>query len=402
MSDVFNNLKILHVATMAEVLVHFKLPLLEALTEAGAMQSIYCSDEQYCKSREDSYKKGGHMRILLDLGYNVKAGPITRKVSFSTITEMFSLYRHIQNGKFDIVIAHQPIAALLAIPASTLARTPLRIYFTGGLKDVTLADKLINRYGEYMIIRLAGATMLINHEDYEKLSKHSRVSHKVHFVSANEGCGVDTRIFNPENRLAARPSVRKALGIGEDETVFGYVGRCVWEKGFREWIVASSQLRRTLNGHKLRYLVIGTGPKIDAIRKMVHDYDLADNFVFTGYRHDIEKYYSAFDIFMLPSYREGLPTSLLQAMAMGLPCIATNIRGSRELVEDMQSGLLVEPRDSDELAEAMFQIVSNTDLAKRIGKRAAEISAERYSRAVLLPRTMDILKDIIRERFEVK
>lgn len=395
MSDVISGIRILHVSTMAEVLVHFKLPLLEKLSNAGALQSIYCSDEQYCRDREDSYKEGGHMKVLLDLGYDIEVGPVSRRLSYNKIPEIFALSKHIRREKYDMVIAHQSVGALLAIPAARLAGTPVKIISSGGLRVVTLADRLVNKYGEHLMIRLSDAILINNMEDYEYVSMLWGCSKKAHFVSASEGCGVDTSLFSPESRLAARSAMRSELGIDNDETVISFVGRFVWEKGFRELIEAASMLNTKLPGRRLRYLLVGIGPDTDSIIRLVERKGLMDKFLFTGYRMDIEQYFSASDIFVLPSYREGLPTVLLQAMAMGLPCVATNIRGSRELMEDGRCGIIVEPHRSSDLASALTLVINDQNKAEELGRRAAEIVKLKYSRDILLPKTVDTIRKVV-------
>ena len=105
--------------------------------------------------------------------------------------------------------------------------------------------------------------------------------------------------------------------------------------------------------------------------------------------------FSSFDMFVLPSYREGLPTVLLQAMAMGIPCVGTNIRGSRELIQDGLTGLLVEPKSAETLARALASIISDPDLAARIADKGESRILENYSQTFLLPRTLGIIGSVI-------
>lgn len=395
-SDVISGLKILHVSTMAEVLVHFKLPLLEMLSNAGAIQSVYCSDEQYCGSKDDSYKEGGHLRILLDLGYRVNVGQITRRPSIRTLFEIWVLSRHIRESGYDLVIAHQPVAALVGITAAKLAGARSKIYFSGGLRVVTLADRLINKYGEHLMVLLSDATMLNNHEDYDYVRGLWGGSGKARFAGAIEGCGIDTDEFSLSGRLAVRRDIRKQLSIEDREVIICFAGRLVWEKGIEELISAVSILEKTLPGFCVRCLVVGVGPDMDEIRGRVEKAGLARKFILTGYRFDIQRHLAACDIFVLPSYREGLPTTLLQAMAMGLPCVATNIRGSRELIHDGYNGLIVSTHDSGALAGALASLVNNPVMAENMGMHARKSVLEKYSRDILLPRTMDTIRDVLK------
>ena len=395
MLDRLSGMKVLHVATMAEVLVHFKLPLLEMLSRAGAVQSIYCSDEQYCMDRGDSYNEGGHLKALYDLGYNVHVGPITRRPSFRTFYEILALSRHIKSAGYDIVMSHQSVAAMVAMPAANLAGTPVKIISSGGLRVVTPLDRLLNRHGENMMIRLSDAILVNNREDYEYVRGLRGGLLKARLVGAMEGCGIDTDEINPETRLDNRLEIRRKLSLDDSVKVVSYAGRLVWEKGIKELIEAASTLQTSLPGVRIVYLIIGIGPDAKDMQDMIERAGLTDKFMFTGYRFDIIKYLSASDIFVLPSYREGLPTTLLQAMALGLSCIATNIRGSRELIDDKISGLIVNPHESGALAQAITTILDDPAMAEAMGRQARRTVEERYSRGMLLPRTMDTIREII-------
>ncbi|MFC1549255.1 glycosyltransferase [Nitrospirota bacterium] len=395
MINSLSGLRFLHVAALAEVIVHFKIPLLDMISTEGAVQSIYCSDEQYSMSREDSYREGGHLRKLMDLGYDINVGPVTRRPSLRTLVEIVALSRHIRRAKYDVVIAHQTIGSMLAMPAALLAGTPVKMYFSGGLRVVTSTDRLINKYGEQLLINLSDAIMLNNLEDYEYVLKLKGGKRKAHLVGAMEGCGIDTAKISPQVRMADRPGMRHKLGLADKEKVIGYVGRLVWEKGIQDLIEGASILNRRMPGQKLRYLLIGAGPDAQSIKNRVRSQGLSDQFIFTGYRFDFEKYLAASDFFALPSYREGMPTALLQAMAMGLPCVASNVRGSRELISDGQNGLLVDSNKPEELAAALTVLMGDPLRAQVMGSKARETVKSSYSREILLSRTMDTLRDVI-------
>src|ERR1700679_500311 len=132
------------------------------------------------------------------------------------------------------------------------------------------------------------------------------------------------------------------LGIDADATVVGIVARLVWEKGFAELFDAAARLRRT--HPELVFVVVGgTDPaKADGISsEEVAVASRQGHFVFAGERDDVEDIYPAFDLFVLPSHREGFPRSAMEAAATGLPIVATDIRGCRQAVTDGRTGLLV-------------------------------------------------------------
>jgi len=389
------NKKVLHVSAIAEVMVHFKLPLLAALDDAGAQQTIYCSDEQYCRSREDAYKEGGHIRMLLDLDYRVKVGNIKRRPNLNIIFDIIALMKYIRQESFDIVMAHQPQAALVAIPAAIMAKTPVKVYFSGGLMVLTPVERLFKKHVENFLIKYSDATMLNNMEDYEYASKLASSKDNAYFVSASEGCGVDTSVFNADNRLSWRSDIRRELGIDDDVQIVGFVGRCVWKKGIRDLIGAASIIVGRQKVPQIKFLIVGTGLDYDPVIAEVERMELSEYFIFTGYMQDVKRYFSAIDVFVHPSYWEGLPTSLLQAMAMGLPCLVTDIRGSRELVQDGLSGIIIKPHAPEELASELIALLENPQKAASLGNNAQLRITNEFSQHLLLPRTIDIINTII-------
>jgi glycosyltransferase involved in cell wall biosynthesis len=398
MDNVIKGLRILHVSTVAEVLVHFKLPLLEGLSQEGAIQGIYCSGEQGYGIKDDSCGQVSHVRRLEDMGYDVNVGSIRNNLSLSIFRQIMDLVRFLKDGSYDLVMIHQHRAAFVAMPASVIARVPVKIYFSAGLMTITPAERFFYRFGESVVIRLSDATMLNNLEDHDYVKKLRGCGGKGCFVSASEGAGIRTDVFNSGSRLALRPQVRRELSLQEDDIIVGFIGRCLWKKGMGDFIRAAHILRAMGLVKRIRYLVVGAGSDLDGIKREVSRLGLDRDFTFTGYRADVRRYFSALDIFVHPSYWEGLPTTLLQAMAMGIPSIATNIRGSRELIEHDRSGLIIGVRSPREIAEAVSGLVKDPVRAGALARRAETRIRESYSEDVLLPRTIEIISDVVNKR----
>jgi glycosyltransferase involved in cell wall biosynthesis len=125
---------------------------------------------------------------------------------------------------------------------------------------------------------------------------------------------------------------------------------------------------------------------------------LGGRFTFLGYRFDPDWCLAALDLFVLPSYREGMPVALLEAMAYGLPCVATRVRGSREVVRDGETGLLVPPRDAARLEGAIRSVLASPDRGEAMGARASREVAERYREEVLLERTEGLLEAVVERK----
>ena len=399
MVSVLKDKHIIHVCALAQVMIHFKLPLLRALDEMGVRQTIYCSDIQYNRKSSDAYIEGGDIHALRSMGYHLHVGPFTRRPGLSTPHCIRALTRYLSAVRPDIVLGHQPMGALVAISSARRAGVPVKIYFTGALKRVTAIDKLIYRHGENYLMRSADAVMLNNHEDYDYARSLEGVGEKAHFVSASEGCGIDTDIFNSSSRIKARASIRSELGYDDKDIVIGFMGRLEWEKGFREMASAASSLGSMNMGDRVRFLIIGNGPDEKAILSMINKHGLSDIFRFTGYQRDVVRYFSALDISVLPSYREGLPTVLAQAMALGIPCVASNVRGSRELIEHERSGLIAGPKNSTALTDALYRLIRDPELRLKFGEQAEQRIRLNYAQSKLLPVTLGIIENTAKKHF---
>src|SRR5262249_32539227 len=182
---------------------------------------------------------------------------------------------------------------------------------------------------------------------------------------------------------------RAALGIAEDAPVVGFVGRLVAEKGIGELLAAARTVRARWPG--ARFLLVGMLDleKPDHVTPQVAErLGLGDACVFTGMRQDMPELYRAMDVFALPSYREGFPRAPMEAAAMRLPCVVTDVRGCRQAVAHGRNGLLVPVGDAGALAEALLALLGDPELARRLGEEGwrravAEFDERRVSAQVL-------------------
>jgi glycosyltransferase involved in cell wall biosynthesis len=178
---------------------------------------------------------------------------------------------------------------------------------------------------------------------------------------------------------AARPGplVRRELGLPESSPVIGLVGRLDhWGKGHKELFEAMVSLKER---HPVHALIVGGGRRIDEVRALAASLGLGEVVHFLGPRRDVPDLLNAMDIFVLPSYSEGVSLALLEAMAAGLPVIATAVGGLTEVVRDGDNGLLIPPRDAGALAEALTRLLKSPDLAKKLGQNARKHVREHYS-----------------------
>lgn len=385
MSENLAAARVMHISAWARTFTQFRMPLIRRLNGAFREQVICCPWEPE------------HFDRLLREHATLREFELSQKFELSLFRQIWNLYRLLKRERFDVLIAHQPMGALVGIPAAWFARVPVIIYSTGGLKYVAGQKGLFNslmKFGEYILIGMSDAVFLVNREDESTVRGMGKSKGKSFFVGPRGGCGIDTTRFNPRVRTANRKKAREELGAETDTFLVGYSGRCVWEKGFRELVEAAHLLREGARGSNFRFMVMGEGRHVSEIEAYARERAVDAAFEFLGYKFHGEYYLSAMDAFVLPSYREGMPVSLLEAMAMGISCIATNIRGNRELIEDGKTGLLIPARSAEKLAEAIRFMQENPDRAVEMGENASRCVMTYHSEDILLERTANIIFEV--------
>ena len=198
---------------------------------------------------------------------------------------------------------------------------------------------------------------------------------------------------------AARPgkAVRRDLGLPEGVPVIGLVGRLDhWGKGHQELLAAMARLRER---HPAHALIVGGGRRMDEVRQLAASLGLAGAVHFLGPRPDVPDLLNAMDIFVLPSYSEGVSLALLKAMAAGLPVIATAVGGLPEVVTDGDNGLLIPPRDAGALAGALERLLTDPALSQRLGATARVHVREHFSLDRLGREINEIYEDLIVKKF---
>jgi glycosyltransferase involved in cell wall biosynthesis len=138
-------------------------------------------------------------------------------------------------------------------------------------------------------------------------------------------------------------------------------------------------------------MIVGDGPQKEYITNLVKNLGLEKNFIFTGFRHDIPNVLSAMDIFVIPSISEGLPTSLLEAMASGKACVVTDIGLP---VRDKETGLIVPPKNPEKLAQALKILIQNPKLREQLGHRAQKFARENYTLEKVAKRHMEVFNSL--------
>lgn len=349
---------------------------LSALRGAGYEVHIACADGRY-------------VARLREQGYPVHVVPMRRSFSpWAHLRALVSLMAVMRRDRFDIVNTHSPIGGLLGRIAAWLTAKAVVVSMIHGFYFHENMAKWARRplvAMEWLLGAVTDHFLYVSDEDRQQ-------SRQLGIQRPNAGGitlynGVDTGVFFPDSEIGK--TVRNELSIPAGVPVVGIVARIVQEKGFREFLAMARAI-----GDGAIYLIVGDSLDSDrdrygdAFRSEVADSGLSPLFRFVGETETVERYLCAMNVFVLPSYREGFPVSILEAMSAELPVVATNIRGCRESVVDGQTGLLVAVGNGEELARAVGLLIDDTERAIAMGRAGRQRVVERYSRNVVQARLL--------------
>ena len=312
--------------------------------------------------------------------------------------ELRALFRALRP---DIVHTHNPKPGVYGRIAARAAHVPAIVNTVHGLY-ATPDDTRVRRAVVYTLERLAArcshAELVQNPEDVEVLARLGVPRSKLHLL----GNGIDLARFDPSRVSPDRTAqLRAEMGAGPDDVVCGLVGRLVWEKGYREVFAAAARLRVT--APQVRVVVVGPhdSDKPDAITDADLDRARRDGVTFLGLRHDVEALYAAMDLYVLASHREGFPRSAMEAAAMGVPVVATRIRGCRQVVDDGRTGRLVPVRDATALADAIADLAADAGLRLTLGEAARAKAQREFDQQCVIDTTLAVYERLLARRTSV-
>lgn len=322
--------------------------------------------------------------------------PMKRGISLGGIAAMGKLYKIFREEKFDLVQYSTPNASLYASLAAWLAKIPVRLYCQWGIAYVGFSGwkRKIFKAVEKLVCRLSTR---IEPDSFGNLrfsvAEGLYPEGKSCVVYNGSSSGVDLDKYDYEKKALWRQALRSQLELPPEATVFGFVGRINTDKGINELLTAFRQLPEDT-----RLLLVGPEEQAEALQPELYRWAKAEKrVIWCGFTDRVAQHLAAMDVFLLPSYREGLATSVLEAQAMGLPVIVSDIPGMSDGVDRDKTGLMVPAKDAAALQGAMEQLYRDPGLRQQLGQAGVAFIRDRFEQKTLCRYIMEDRKSLMGE-----
>lgn len=338
------NKRVLMVATVPSMIGQFNIDNIRILIDMGYQVDVACDYKDTSTWTLDRIRK--LRKQMKDMGgkcvqLDFSRSPLKIFRHYKAYKETVNL---IYKRKYSFIHTHTPIAS--AIVRQAASRTGTKIIYTAHgfhfYKGAPIKNWLIFYPIEKYYSRYTDVLITINKEDYKRAKKCLHAKKTVYVP----GVGVDTEKFRPDKDR--RRKIRKELGVDDDQIVLLSVGELNENKNHESVIKA-------LSGMDIIYVIVGKGDLKERLKAVAKECDVDSRLM--GFREDVAAFYNAADVYILPSKREGLNVSLMEAMASGLPCLSGRIRGNVDLVDEGNGGYLFSPKDANEIRDVVQKMI---------------------------------------------
>lgn len=350
-------MKVCQLCAVDFTLKNFLLPLIDGMRGKGWQVVAVCSD-------------GPFVADLRARGYRLETVRIARSMNPLAVTRsLILLVRLFRRERFDVLHVHTPVAALIGRVAARMAGIPLVIYTAHGF--YFHAEMPGWKYRLFVALERFGGWF--THVLFSQSAEDAADAVRLGIAPAERvlaiGNGVDVARFDPA-KVGAGDTARQTLGIPETAYVVGCIGRQVREKGIAEFLRAAELL--AFRYPQTWFLLVGERLASDHAQGVNAELAaaksaLGERLVAPGLRSDVPEMLAVMNLFCLPSWREGMPRTIIEAMMMAKPVVATDIRGAREEVVPEETGLLVPTRSAERLAMAIERFILDPDWGSRLG-----------------------------------
>lgn len=322
--------------------------------------------------------------------------PMKRHIApFKDLKSLWRLIKVFKKEKPDMVHSITPKAGLLSMMASWVCRVPVRLHTFTGLVFPTSSGlkKHILMFTDR--VTCACATHIVPEGEGVRsdLIKHNITRKPLKVLGYGNIRGIDLKYFDPTDPKV----ISEAAEIRRDGIfTFIFIGRIVGDKGINELVEAFERLKKEIQA--IRLLLIGRyETELDPISPKTHETIKSDDSIeAVGLQKDVRPWLLASDALVFPSYREGFPNVVIEAGAMGLPSIVTDINGSREIIIEGENGTIIPVRDTDSLYNAMKQMVIDKETRQRMASKSRKLVEERFEQSYVRKCLKDYYRQILR------
>ncbi len=375
-------MKIIQLCAIDQTMKVFLKPLNKCLMNKGFELICVCS-------------KGPYTEELKSEGMNVVNISIERKIDlFSNIKSIYKLYKFFKSVKPDILHVHTPIASILGRVAAKFAKVPIVIYTAHGFyfhdNMSPMKYKLLLNIEKYMAKYFTDFIFTQSEEDRLTAIKHNFLD-KRKIVCIGNGVDICGR-FSPQNVDPTEINrLFEDLRLTGKDIIITFIGRLVGEKGIVELLEAFS----SIDNDNINLLLVGDidqGCRDQETKNLIiSNYKDNRKIIFTGFRGDINNILYITDIFCLPSHREGMPRTIIEAMAMECAVIATDIRGCREEVIDGKTGFLVRLKSPFDIQNKLEMLIANGNLLSSMKAEGRKRAEKHFDEKQIVNKQIDIL-----------
>lgn len=292
--------------------------------------------------------------------------PAKKWIDFKALQRIKQL---ITDEQFDIIHCHEMKGRLYALLCVYKRKNILITTHHNWIKN-NFVTSLFETFDAFYI-RFFSRIIAVSYEVKNMLVKTMISSEKIEVIIN----GIDTDHFKINKDY--RVKIRKELSVADNIKLVGSFGRISCEKGHIYFVKAAIEVLKKYPNTK--FLILGNGPQEEEIKKYVLEQEASESIFILDFKGNIKEYYSALDIFVLPSMIEGTPMALIEAMSMGIPVVATKVGGVGKIIIHQKNGLLVPPKDTKELSGAIIRLLNDEEMSRFLSSNASETAASSYS-----------------------
>ena len=372
--------KVLYVATYGDFFASFQIDNMKLWQNLGC--EVHCAadftDKNYNRFTEkiDAIGVIKHQVDFVRTPYSLK-----------NVNAYKQIKKILNDEKITILDTHNPVASILSRLAAKSVGIKKVMYTVHGFffyKGASLKNNLLFKPVEFVMARLTDIIITTNLEDYEA-AKKMKVRKKVYYVP---GVGVD--VDNIAELNVEKSKKRAEFGIPEDSFVMTSVGESIKRKNHETAIKAFARVHTS----DMYYIVVGDGELYPYLKKLVKELDVEENVLLPGYRKDANEILKASDLYVFPSYQEGLSVALMQAMAAGLPVVASKIRGNVDCIIQGKGGITVQPDDIEGMSNAIVKLKNDMDLRNKFGAFNIQ-KVKEFSKEMVYEKNIIIFQDLL-------